>query len=145
MSANSINVCLFCRIVAGEEKSWTVFEDEQVQAILTISPMTSGHTLIIPKKHYESIVEIPDPILFRIISVAKDLAEKYETKLNTKGICLHSQGHHDKDIKFRHYHLHVIPRYDINDRRDPGKMWPKDLEVASDKSLDEVASRIVSK
>jgi histidine triad (HIT) family protein len=136
--------CLFCRIVAGKEKSWTVYEDELVQALLNIVPMTVGHTMIIPKEHYENIVDMPEETLTRIFTVAQKLARKYETNLKMQGLCLHSQGHVDKDIKFRHYHLHIIPRYDKNDPRDPGKMWPTDLETASVETLDKVVLRILS-
>jgi histidine triad (HIT) family protein len=136
--------CLFCKIVAGEEKSWTIYEDELVQAIITIEPMTLGHALIFPKEHYEAITEMPDTTLFRIIFVAKKLAEKYERDLGTRGLCLHSQDHREKRLEFRHYHLHLIPRYEIEDKRDPGKMWPKDLERASSEALDQLVSRILS-
>ncbi len=69
--------CVFCRIVKGIEPSWTVYEDDLIKAFLDINPASEGHTLIIPKEHYETIYMIPDRELKRIIVVAKKLAKVY--------------------------------------------------------------------
>jgi len=65
--------CKFCRIVEGLELSWTVYEDELVMAFLDINPANRGHTLIIPKKHYENIYDISEKELRRVIAIAKRL------------------------------------------------------------------------
>src|SRR5579864_3803931 len=96
--------CLFCRIASGKSKSWSVYEDDSVKAFLNIFPLARGHTLIVPKWHYESVSEIPIQTLRHMISTAKKLTLTYERTLNAQGICLHSQDHKEK-TKFRHYHL----------------------------------------
>jgi len=142
MNSHISNNCLFCRITSGESKSWTVFEDGSVKAFLNIYPLTRGHTLIVPKKHYEGVSEIPDQTLRHMISIAKKLTRNYERNLNAQGVCLHSQDHKYKTIKFRHYHLHVIPRYNQNDRYDFSRIWPKNVPKAKSADLNGVLSQL---
>ena len=53
-------MCVFCMIVDGKIPSKKIYEDNDVLAILDISQATKGHTLVIPKKHYANILEIPN-------------------------------------------------------------------------------------
>lgn len=66
--------CIFCKIVKGEASSWKVFENEHVYAFLDINPISKYHTLVIPKKHYENIFDVPDQDLREVISVVGKLA-----------------------------------------------------------------------
>ena len=134
MKPHISNDCLFCRIASGKSKSWSVYEDDSVRAFLNIFPLARGHTLIVPKKHYESVSEIPVQTLRHMISIAKKLTIYYERTLDARGICLHSQDHKDK-TKFRHFHLHVIPRYDLNDKYDFSRIWPKNVPRAKSRDL----------
>ncbi|MDD5291036.1 MAG: HIT domain-containing protein, partial [Patescibacteria group bacterium] len=52
--------CIFCKIIAREIPSFKVYEDENVLAFLDIAPVNPGHTLVVPKKHYENMEEIPE-------------------------------------------------------------------------------------
>src|SRR5579862_3548323 len=126
ISRKSTDKCLFCQIVSGKAKSWTVYEDGSVKAFLNIYPLSKGHTLIVPKIHYEGVNEIPVQTLRHMVSVAKKLTIAYGKTLGMKGVSLHSQDHLKK-IKFGHYHLHVVPRYDRNERYDFASIWPKDV------------------
>ncbi len=52
--------CTFCRIVRKEAPASVVYEDDHVTAFMSIQPVNVGHTLVVPKKHYENIYEIPE-------------------------------------------------------------------------------------
>ncbi len=52
--------CLFCRIVKGEIPATVVYEDDEVLAFMDIAPIVEGHALVIPKKHYDPVMEMPD-------------------------------------------------------------------------------------
>ncbi|MFH1456976.1 MAG: HIT domain-containing protein, partial [Patescibacteria group bacterium] len=52
--------CIFCKIVKGEIPADKVYEDENVLAFLDITPINPGHVLLIPKKHYENLYDLPD-------------------------------------------------------------------------------------
>ena len=103
--------CIFCRIVRNEADAFKVYEDEEVLAFLDINPISMGHTLIIPKEHYENILNIPGETLKRIISVIKVLAGWYKEKLNATGFnILHASGV-DAQQSIFHFHTHLVPRY----------------------------------
>ncbi|MFH1511410.1 MAG: HIT domain-containing protein, partial [Candidatus Woesearchaeota archaeon] len=55
--------CIFCKIVEGKIPSSKVFENSNFLAFLDFSPVSKGHTLLIPKKHYETLMDLPDELL----------------------------------------------------------------------------------
>ena len=86
------NNCIFCKIIRGEIPAVKIWEDEKFIAMLDINPINPGHTLIIPKKHYEDIYAIPNNDLINIFNVAKIIAEKYRNIFNIKAINLISSN-----------------------------------------------------
>jgi len=138
--------CLFCDIVSGRERSWCVHRDRYVMALLDRYPMTRGHTLIIPIRHYESMFDIPDPLLRRIISLSRGLCKTYEQALKIQGVSIQLLNHRLKTPVYRHFHLHVIPRYGKNDKRDPANAKPSQtFPMESERSLNRTLSRIRAK
>ena len=101
--------CIFCKINNKEIPSYTVYEDEIVRVMLDISPVTNGHMLIIPKKHYTNLTDIPVETLSHIQNVAKNMYELLKLKLNVDGLTLCQNNDYGQEVK--HYHLHLIPRY----------------------------------
>ena len=67
--------CLFCKIVRGEVPSLKLYEDEDVLVMLDAYPDTDGHTLVIPKKHYVDIYEVPKEMLQKMIDTGKIMAK----------------------------------------------------------------------
>jgi histidine triad (HIT) family protein len=102
--------CIFCKIINNEIPSYKVYEDDLVLAFLDISPLNQGHTLVIPKKHFQDVFEIEEQYLERIIVVAKKIAEKMKDSLGVEAVNLyHASGAEAEQTVF-HFHLHVIPR-----------------------------------
>lgn len=99
--------CLFCKIVNGSVPSYKVYEDELVYAFLDINPKQNGHTLVIPKKHYDDFTSLDSEMLIHINEVAKKLVPILKEKLNAKGFCLNTNYLDMQEIK--HYHLHIMP------------------------------------
>ena len=118
------NTCVFCDIISGKERSWTVYRDRHIMALLDVFPVTRGHTLIIPIRHYESMWDIPQNTLDRITALAKKLCKSYEKTLGMQGVSIEVLNHKQKNQAYRHFHLHVIPRYDKNHPRDPANVKP---------------------
>ena len=50
--------CIFCKIINGELPSKTVYEDKLIKVIMNINPVSNGHLLVLPKKHYENLFDI---------------------------------------------------------------------------------------
>jgi histidine triad (HIT) family protein len=108
--------CIFCKIVAGELPANKIYEDDYTLAFLSIGPKEPGHTLVIPKDHFENILGTPDETLCRTILTAKKIALAVKNGLEPDGVNVAMVG---KDIS--HFHIHVIPRDDsAEDQLD----WP---------------------
>lgn len=102
--------CIFCKIIKGDIPSYTIYEDEIVKVILDINPVSNGHMLIIPKTHYVNLMDIDDSVLSHIMNTSRDLYKKYKDKLNMDGLSITQNNDYGQEVK--HYHLHLIPRYE---------------------------------
>lgn len=104
-------MCVFCKIIDGSIPSKKVYEDDDVLAILDISQATVGHTLVMPKKHYANILEIPADTYTKVMLKAKETAEKLDKKLKPKGINILNNCGEVAGQTVMHYHVHILPRY----------------------------------
>lgn len=104
--------CLFCKIINGEIPSYKIYEDDLVLAFLDVNPKENGHTLIIPKKHFTDYLELNEEVFNHIFKVAKELTPKICEKLNADGTNFVWNYGNVQVIK--HFHLHIIPRYNEN-------------------------------
>lgn len=115
--------CIFCKIIAGKLPSNKIYENENVLAIAPLKDgiIAKGHMLIIPKKHYANIYDIPKEELHHIIDAVKTISQRLKEKFNAEGInILHASGKVAQQSCF-HFHIHLIPRY-----KDDGlNTWPK--------------------
>lgn len=105
--------CIFCKIISGEIPCMKIYEDDLVLAYLDIAPDSDGHTLIISKKHYKDIFDIPSETLLHIYDISKVLMKKLEEKLGCDGFSLLQNNGSVQEVK--HYHLHIKPYY--NDKK----------------------------
>ena len=101
--------CLFCQIANKEAESFILYEDNDLIVILDAYPDADGHTLIIPKKHYEDIYEVPDELLVKMFSKAKEMTHKLMDKLG-KDALTYVINYGDAQV-IKHFHLHLIPNY----------------------------------
>lgn len=102
--------CIFCKIIKGDIPSYTIYEDEVVKVFLDINPVTNGHALVIPKKHFKDFEEIDLDTLAHMDKVAKKLFPKLKEVLGCSGITRVQNNGLGQDVK--HYHMHLIPRYE---------------------------------
>lgn len=108
-------MCVFCEIIKGNIPSAKVYEDDKTLAILDISQTTKGHTLVLPKQHYENLLEIPAEELAEMIVKVQKIAANNVTKLGAKGFNLLVNTGAVAGQSVPHLHFHIIPRYDEND------------------------------
>ena len=78
--------CVFCQIIRKLLPANMVYEDKQVVAFLSNRPVNEGHTLVVPKKHYKNIFEIPEEEAAYLFRVAKRVAEAIRDALTAEGI-----------------------------------------------------------
>ena len=108
-------MCVFCKIINNEFSSYKVYEDEEVLAILDLSQTTYGHTLVMPKKHYDNMLAIPQNEWAHLMEVVKNLSEKIMTRLDAKGFNVLINTNEAAGQTVNHLHVHIIPRYDEKD------------------------------
>lgn len=108
-------MCVFCQIVKGDIPSFKLYEDDDVLAILDISQTTKGHTLVMPKKHYDNILEVDQETLHKVIDVAQVMAKKITENLDAKGFNILVNTNEVAGQTVKHMHLHIIPRFNEND------------------------------
>ena len=97
--------CVFCNIVEGKIPSYTIFEDEIVKVMMDINPVSNGHLLIIPKKHFTNLTDIDEETLMHIQKTAKEMFKLLKDKLDVDGLTLCQNNEYGQEIK--HYHLHL--------------------------------------
>ena len=108
-------MCIFCKIINGDIPSKKVYENDDVLAILDISQATKGHTLVIPKKHYDNILDIKDDDYLAVMKVVKELSNKIVTNLGAKGVNILNNCNEVAGQSVMHFHVHIIPRYKSDD------------------------------
>lgn len=121
--------CIFCKIIAGEIPSATVYEDDDVKAILDVNPAAKGHVIVLPKTHAENIFSIPDEDLKKAICVAKKIATALKKTYNCDGVNILQNNGEAAGQSVFHLHIHVIPRFEgdtVNMKWTPGEM-PDDM------------------
>ena len=112
-------MCVFCKIVSGEYSSSKIYEDDKVLAILDLSQASYGHTLVMPKKHYENIFDLDYETAKHLFSVVKKISNHYQNVIpNLKGINLLNNNGSKAGQTVMHYHMHIIPRYEDDDLVD---------------------------
>lgn len=103
--------CIFCKIVAGEIPSQTLYEDEKFKVILDVGPATRGHALILPKNHYANLYELPEEDVAEAMKLAKRMMIKMTEKLNCDGFNIVQNNGEVAGQTVFHFHMHLIPRY----------------------------------
>ena len=109
--------CIFCKIANGQIPSNTLYEDKDFRVIMDISPVSKGHSLIIPKSHYENLFELPEKLLASASIVAKKVGVNIKEKLNADGINIIQNNGTVAGQSVFHYHVHIVPRY-INEEHN---------------------------
>ena len=125
--------CIFCKIIRREAPASIIYEDEQVTAFLSNRPVNVGHTLVVPRKHYENIYEIPEEEAAYLFKIVKRIAQTVKAATGIEGIrIVQNNGEAAGQVVF-HLHIHIIPMrpgnqfFHENGFRDP-KLLFEDAE-----------------
>jgi len=113
--------CRFCAIVAGDEPTHVVFEDERSLAFLDHRPLFPGHSLLVPREHHETIWDLPDELIGPLFSNARLLSAAIRSAMEAQGAFIALNNVVSQSVP--HLHVHLVPR----NRRDGlrGFFWPR--------------------
>lgn len=100
--------CIFCKIVKGELPSYKVYEDDLFLGFLDIFPLSKGNTLLIPKKHYRWVNDVPE--FGEYWEAARRISNRIQEKLGATSISYLTFGE-----EVFHAHIRIIPRYSTDD------------------------------
>ena len=130
--------CIFCDILDGKRDGHFLYEDKFHVAFLDKYPIDVGHSLVIPRKHYERITDMPSEDVGNLFSIVPKIAQAI---LNASGADAFSLGQNNgraaKQI-IPHVHIHIIPRYNSK-----GTVWTK-RQISNDAELLELSKKIRS-
>ena len=126
--------CKICDMIkSGKVKK--IYEDKKVIAFMSIQPINVGHTLVIPKNHYENIYEIPKEEIAQLYKRVKKITKAVQTSVNAEGIrIIQNNGKAAGQVIF-HMHVHIIPMY-----HNGSWKHPQNREI---KMLDQDAKKII--
>ena len=101
--------CIFCKIINKEIPSYLVYEDNILKVFLDINPATNGECLIVPKKHFKTILDLDNETSEHILNLEKKLYLLFKEKLGCDGITIVQNNDYGQDVE--HFHVHLVPRY----------------------------------
>jgi histidine triad (HIT) family protein len=112
--------CIFCQIIKGQLPSYKIYEDDNVVAFLSIRPVSPGHILVVPKKHFANLLTADQETISQSLAVLQKLAPKILVALAADGFNLGVNNGAAAGQEIEHLHFHLIPR--VN--HDGLIMWP---------------------
>lgn len=122
-----MNNCIFCSIAeTTDHKHHVVWSDDMHVAFLTIGPVQKGHTLVIPKKHYENVFAMPEEEYHQLLGASRKVANGIQEVFQSKRIMLGIEG-----FQVPHVHVHLIPVNKHGDAGSPTLLKLSDEEMSS--------------
>jgi histidine triad (HIT) family protein len=129
--------CLFCRIVAGDEATHLVLEDDSCVAFLDTRPVFHGHTLLVPRTHHETLADLPPELVEPLFAQAQRLSTAVRDAMGAQGSFVAMNNIVSQSVP--HLHVHVVPRVRKDGLR--GFFWPR-TRYESESEASKVADRI---
>lgn len=103
--------CIFCMIGKGEIPSQTVYENEYVRAFLDLSQAGKGHTLVVPKKHADTLLDLDETTYLELMKAVQLVAKAVDKAFAPDGINILNNCKEAAGQSVMHAHVHIIPRY----------------------------------
>ena len=103
--------CIFCGIIEKKSEAEILFEDEDLISILDIRPLNYGHSLVIPKAHYENFISVPDEAHKKLITGVKRISQALVESLQPDGFNIIVNSGTAAGQTVFHFHYHIIPRF----------------------------------
>jgi len=133
--------CIFCGIVNRQIPTRILYEDDFVMAFLEKNPASPGHTLVIPKEHYEVLPQVPSDRAALLMNTVKVLTGAVFDAVNAQGVTVLQRNGVAAEQVIPHVHFHIIPRFE-NDKLNLREWKPVKLE---EEQFEEIQKRIIEK
>ena len=127
--------CIFCKIANGMISSTTIYENSDFKVILDVSLASKGHTLILPKEHFDNIFDMDADTAGKLFSLAAAVARALKQATNCDGMNIVQNNGEIAGQTVFHFHMHLIPRYEgdqVQVTWNPGTATQEELnEIAA--------------
>ena len=122
--------CIFCKIISKEIHTKILYEDDDTISFLDAFPVAKGHTLVIPKKHFSQIQDMPDNVNQKLFDIVHKIIPKTDSVKGSTLVLIHNGKESGQEIM--HVHVHLIPRGldDSGDHAD--KLFQNKFEMSDD-------------
>lgn len=129
--------CTFCGVVTGRTAAHVVWEDDATVSFLDKRPLFAGHVLVVPRRHLETLADVPADLLAPLFSRVQAMSEAMEAVLGAAGSFVALNNRISQSVP--HVHIHVVPR----NRKDGlrGFFWPR-TKYGSDDEAASIAARL---
>ena len=124
--------CLFCKILKGEIPSKKIYESDTSFAFLDIAPVSAGHTIIIPKNHYNTLLDMPENEIEAFFSDLKKCAYIVKKKMNCEGFNIVQNNFPAAGQVIPHFHYHIWPR----NKNDSLSQFQRNPQIAKNEDLE---------
>ncbi|MDX1370981.1 MAG: HIT family protein [Nitrososphaeraceae archaeon] len=123
--------CIFCSIIKGNIQGTIVYEDDNFLAIMDKYPITTGHTLVIPKKHYNTLLFMPPKEVGELYSLVSIIAKAVVSAISADGFNIGQNNGRSANQIIPHVHVHIIPRFknDNSNGRWPTRYIASEIEL----------------
>jgi len=113
--------CVFCAIAAGTTPAEVVLDESEVLGFLDSRPVFPGHVLVVPRSHYETLTDLPGPLLPAVFGAVQRVAAAVVVGLEAHGSFVGVNNRVSQSVA--HLHVHVVPRRFKDGLR--GFFWPR--------------------
>jgi histidine triad (HIT) family protein len=124
--------CLFCRIVSGKTEAVVVYQDEDSLAFLDHRPLFLGHTLLIPKKHIETLSDLPEIAVGPFFVSVQRISRAVQAAMGAEGTFVAMNNRVSQSVP--HLHVHIVPRKKGDGLK--GFFWPRTKYKTNDEMLE---------
>ena len=131
--------CIFCKIASKEIPAKILVETESCIGFLDAFPLAEGHTLVIPKKHYEKLQDLPSDINSEVFSIVNSLISKVDSLTGATLVAIHNGKDSGQEIP--HLHIHLIPRSKDDSAGAVHSMFSKKPEL-TESEIDELCRKL---
>lgn len=107
--------CIFCEIGKHNIPGKIIYEDDVCMAFLDLSQTTNGHTLVIPKQHFDNVLDVDEQTLAHMMKIVQIVAKKLMKTLDAQGFNIITNMNEIAGQSVHHFHIHIIPRYTQQD------------------------------
>ena len=133
--------CLICRIIRKKERVDLIYEDATTVAFTFMFPLTEGHTIVAPKKHFADIFEADRKSLAKMTEVVQAVSQKMRAALGINAVNLINNSGQIAGQDVFHFHMHIIPRRQ-RDQLNLKEWWLCKARAAGEKELSNLAAKL---